>query len=185
MDCHFKTSAGLCIIGSCLANCPVEPWTGVCETCSRSTRPHALNYVTASIAHAHYRHLGEFEQADELVTRFARQGYFVLGLPDDGAPAPPPLPSIAEGPGTELHSLLSAKGYLPSPACPCLFWIREMNRNPTAWTLRNLPAIVKAMLAEFKRQFPRSRVPRWLRRWKAGGFVRKACRIWDRKQGAA
>lgn len=181
MDCQYLRPDKTCVLASCLANRPVEPWQNVCASCNRSSKPRSLNYVVASIAYTIWNKLGDYERGDELHRQFSEAGYFALGVPREDL-IPLKIDVYPHGPGTELHNLLKWLRFEVSEMCPCLFWIREMNRGGSSWSRRHAADIVAAMLAEFARRYPKSRCPVWSQRLGAKLLIRLAVWKWNAKQ---
>lgn len=151
--CPMKKGT-LCMIGSCLANRPVEPWSGVCDTCERNTTPRSINNVTASIAAHTWSRIGEHAIADALYRRFDSRGYFAIIAAADQHVTIAPAPTV--GVGSVVHWMLGVLGFLVTADCSCMFFVREMNRSGIRWTLRNSPDIVTAMAHEYRKRRPGS-----------------------------
>lgn len=162
--CQYLTNERKCMIASCLANRPIEPWAGVCATCQQNVKPRAINQATASIAYMSWRAIGEYAVSERLYRRFLARGYFaIVPLDSDGPPRQPPV--VPHGVGTIIHWILATLFRISvSAECSCMFWMREMNRQGVAWTIRNRRDITLAMLHQYRTRWPRSRMPIRLRR---------------------
>lgn len=122
-------------------SCQCSAGPDACRACLETDNPRGLNRVTASLATAGAREIGQAAQV-------AAQYREVLR----GGPVSEPPPCPPDGPGTELHGLLKTVGLDYEPGCKCEQTACEMNRQGPEWCEQNLELIVGRMKHEANRR---------------------------------
>ena len=151
------------MIASCLANRPIEPWAGVCDTCKKNVRPMAINQATASIAYFSWKTVGDYEMSTRLYNRFLARGFFGI-VPHNREGSTTYPTEVPYGAGAVIHWVLQKIFRVKVSAdCSCMFWVRQMNIGGLAWTIRNRKDITLAMLHQFMVRWPDSKIPKQLR----------------------
>lgn len=105
---------------------------------------------------------------------------------DTAAPRDPSR--AASGPGSELHAILSARGYEITGDCACQRTMKMMNLHGPEWCLANMDKIADVMIREARKRKVRVlgiEPPEALLRLQAYRWIRAAVRNWLASQRGA